>query len=144
MAARLCRFGILGTSNIARKNWDAIRNAGNATLIAVGSRQRERAEQFIRECQASAPFREPPRPMTNDELIASADIDALYIPLPTGVRKEWVLQATAAKKHVICEKPCGVNSAELEEILAACRANRVQFMDGVMFMHSTRLAVMRP
>jgi predicted dehydrogenase len=143
MAARLCRFGILGTSNIARKNWDAIRNAGNATLIAVGSRQRERAEQFIRECQASAPFGEPPRPTTYDELIVNPDIDAMYIPLPTGVRKEWVLRAAAARKHVICEKPCGVNSAELEEILAACRANRVQFMDGVMFMHSARLAAMR-
>jgi len=143
MSGQICRFGILGTSNIARKNWDAIRNSGNGTLIAVGSRQRQRAEQFIGECQASAPFSDPPRPMSYEELIASGDIDALYIPLPTGVRKDWVLRAAAAKKHVICEKPCGVNSAEVEEILAASRASRVQFMDGVMFMHSARLAAMR-
>src|SRR6478672_7529353 len=115
MAGPLCRFGILGTSNIARKNWDAIRNSGNSTLVAVGSRQRQRAEQFIGECQASAPFPERPRPMSYEELIASAGIDALYIPLPTGVRKDWVLRAAAAKKHVVCEKPCGVNSAEVEE-----------------------------
>lgn len=143
MAERLCRFGILGTANIARKNWDAIRNSGNGTLVAVGSRTRERAEQFISQCQASAAFARPPRAIGYEELIASPDIDALYLPLPTGVRKEWVLRAAAAGKHVLCEKPCGLNAADLAEMLAACRANRVQFMDGVMFMHSSRLASMR-
>jgi predicted dehydrogenase len=139
----LCRFGILGTANIARKNWDAIRNSGNGTLVAVGSRTRERAERFINECQASAPFIQPPRAMGYEELIAGPDIDAIYMPLPTGVRKKWVLRAVAAGKHVLCEKPCALNSADLDEMLAACRANRVQFMDGVMFMHSSRLASMR-
>src|SRR5438552_8224774 len=143
MAARLCRFGILGTSNIARKNWDAIRNSGNGTLVAVGSRQIERAERFISDCQASAPFPRPPRAVTYEELIRSPDIDALYVPLPTRVRKDWVLRAARAGKHVLCEKPCAVNSADLAEIVEACRASRVQFMDGVMFMHSSRLAAMR-
>jgi predicted dehydrogenase len=143
MAARLCRFGILGTSNIARKNWDAIRNSGNATLMAVGSRDRERAEQFIAQCQAAAAFDRPPRPMAYEELIDSADVDALYVPLPTGVRKEWILRAAAAGKHILCEKPCGTSAAEVEQIVAACRAKSLQFMDGVMFMHSSRLAHMR-
>src|SRR5262249_19799313 len=43
----------------------------------------------------------------------------------------------------LCEKPCGVNSADVQAMLAACRQNRVQFMDGVMFMHSQRLALLR-
>jgi predicted dehydrogenase len=143
VAGTLCRFGILGTANIARKNWDAIRNSGNGTLVAVGSRTRERAERFINECQASAPFNQLPRAMGYEELIQSPDIDAIYMPLPTGVRKQWVLRAAAAGKSILCEKPCGLNSADLEEMLAACRANGVQFMDGVMFMHSSRLASMR-
>jgi predicted dehydrogenase len=143
MAGQLCRFGILGTSNIARKNWDAIRNSGNATLVSVGSRSRQRAEQFIRECQACAPYAQPPQAMEYEQLIANRDVDAVYIPLPTGVRKEWVLRAAAAGKHVLCEKPCACSAAELAEILAACRASGVQFMDGVMFMHSSRLASMR-
>ena len=42
--AKLCRWGILGAANIARKNWDAIRHAENATLIAVASRSKSRAE----------------------------------------------------------------------------------------------------
>jgi predicted dehydrogenase len=143
MSARVCRFGILGTSNIARKNWDAIRLSGNAKLVAVGSRERLRGQAFIAECQASAPVEQLPKSMTYDELIENPDIDAIYIPLPTGVRKTWVLRAAQAKKHVVCEKPCGVNAVEVEEILAACRATGVQFMDGVMFMHSARLSTMR-
>jgi len=70
-------------------------------------------------------------------------VDAIYIPLPTGLRKEFVLRAAAAGKHILCEKPCATNAAGLEEMLAACRANSVQFMDGVMFMHSPRLARVR-
>jgi predicted dehydrogenase len=50
MPAKLCRWGILGTANIARKNWQAIRNASNATLLAVASRDSERAGRFIAEC----------------------------------------------------------------------------------------------
>lgn len=72
-------------------------------------------------------------------MIAAKDIDALYIPLPTGLRKDYILAAVAAGKHVLCEKPCGVNAAELREIIDACAAAGVQFMDGVMFMHSDRL-----
>src|SRR5262249_10592676 len=62
---------------------------------------------------------------------------------PTGVRKEWVLRAARAGKHVLCEKPCGVNSADVRAMLDACRTHRVQFMDGVMFMHSQRLPLLR-
>src|SRR6478672_13051511 len=128
MAGPLCRFGILGTSNIARKNWDAIRNSGNATLVAVGSRSRQRAEQFIAECQASSPFDRSPQAMDYEQLLASRDIDAVYVPLPTGVRKEWVLRAAAAGKHVLCEKPCAVTVEDLSEMLDACRRQGVQFM----------------
>ncbi|HZN34198.1 MAG TPA: Gfo/Idh/MocA family oxidoreductase [Pirellulaceae bacterium] len=143
MTTKLCRFGILGAATIARKNWQAILNSGNATLTAVASRSRERAEQFIQECQASAPFAAPPRICGYDELLASRDVDAVYIPLPTGVRKEWVLKAAAAGKHVLCEKPCGATAAEVAEMIAACERANVQFMDGVMFMHSSRLPAMR-
>jgi len=143
MAGQVCRFGILGTATIARKNWQAIHNSDNATLVAVGSRSKERAEQYIAECQAYVSFDPSPRAMTYEELLASPEIDAVYIPLPTGIRKDFVLRAARAKKHVLCEKPCGVNAAEVAEMLAACRENNVQFMDGVMFMHSSRLASLR-
>ncbi len=144
MNSRTCRWGILGTANIARKNWSAIRNSGNATLTAVASRTRERAQQFIDECQATVPHSPTPRAIGNYEgLLQAADVDAVYIPLPTGLRKEWVIKAANAGKHVLAEKPVGCDAAEVAEMIAACRKNDVQFMDGVMFMHSARLRAIR-
>jgi predicted dehydrogenase len=78
-----------------------------------------------------------------EALLARADIDAVYIPLPTGVRKEWVLRAAQAGKHVLVEKPAGCNAADVREMTAACERHRVQFMDGVMFMHGRRLRRLR-
>ena len=139
-----CRWGILGTANIARKNWRAIRNAGNSTLTAVASRDRAKAQKFIDECQADVPFTTAPAACGGyDELLARKDVDAVYIPLPTGIRREWVVKAAKAGKHVLCEKPCGVNAADVMAMLDACKENKVQFMDGVMFMHSARLPLLR-
>jgi predicted dehydrogenase len=144
MSTPLCRWGILGTGHIAHKNWKAIRNAGNCALVAVASRDRERARKFIEECQADVPFTPIPSPCGSyAELIELGDIDAVYLPLPTAIRKEWVIRAAEAGKHVLCEKPCGVTSADVRAMLDACRGNHVQFMDGVMFMHSQRLALLR-
>ncbi len=139
-----CRWGILGTAGIARKNWQSIKYATNGELIAVASRNVERAETFIDECQAQIPHPNLPRAVGSyDELIAADDIDALYIPLPTALRKEYVIKAAAAGKHVLCEKPCGISAADVQEQIDACAKAGVQFMDGVMFMHSKRLTALR-
>lgn len=144
MTEKLCRWGILGTAGIARKNWQAIRHTGNGRLVAVASRTADRAESYIAENQAQVPHHPAPRAIAGyEEIIAADDIDALYIPLPTGLRKEYVLAAAAAGKHVLCEKPCGVNAGEVREIVEACERAGVQFMDGVMFMHNDRLRAVR-
>jgi predicted dehydrogenase len=144
MSERVCRWGILGAAFIAHKNWKAIRNASNCTLVAVASRDLQRAEQFVAQCQADAPFERPPQAVGNyEQLLASDEIDAVYVPLPTGARKQWVIRAAEAGKHVLCEKPVGKDAGDVQEILDACRRNNVQFMDGVMFMHSRRLDQIR-
>lgn len=138
------RWGILGTAGIARKNWRALRDSGNSVITAVASRDTARADSFIEGCQAAQPFETIPTALGSyDELLASPDVDAVYIPLPTGVRKEWVLRAAAARKHVVCEKPCALSAGDLEEMIAACDRNGVNFMDGVMFMHNPRLSQVR-
>jgi predicted dehydrogenase len=138
------RWGFLSTAGIGRKNWVALRNAENCTVAAVASRDIERSRKFIGECQGAAPFATSPVPLGSyEELIASPEVDAVYIPVPTALRKEWVLRAARAGKHILCEKPCATSTSELEEMLAACRANGVQFMDGVMFMHHPRLGRIR-
>ncbi len=138
------RWGILGTADIARKNWKAILNSGNSVVVAVASRDVDRASEFISYCQSHAPMPTVPQALGSyEELLASQGVDAVYIPLPTALRKEWVLRAAAAGKHVVCEKPCAPNLPDLQEMLQACRNRHVQFMDGVMFMHSRRLTSMR-
>src|ERR1700685_3528727 len=102
------RFGFLSTANIARKNWRSIHDSGNAIVAAVASRDVGRARQYIKELQAETPFETVPTALGSyEELLASKNVDAVYIPLPTGLRKEWGLRAAAAGKHVLCGKPCG-------------------------------------
>jgi predicted dehydrogenase len=138
------RWGILSTAGIAKKNWRAIRDSGNCVVTAVASRDPERARKFIDYCQLENPFDVEPAALGSyDELIASKNVDAIYIPLPTGLRKQWVLRAAAAGKHVLCEKPCGLSFADVREMTDACKKSRVQFMDGVMFMHNPRMKRIR-
>jgi predicted dehydrogenase len=138
------RWGILGAAQIARKNWRAIASSGNAIVAAVASRDIATCRQFIADCQKEAPMPATPSPYDSyEDLLAARDIDAVYIPIPTGVRKEWVIRAAEAGKHVLCEKPCAARVADLVEATEACRRKRVQFMDGVMFMHSNRLTRLR-
>lgn len=54
-----------------------------------------------------------------------------------------MIAAAKAGKHVLCEKPCATNAMELREMIDACEKNNVQFMDGVMYMHTQRMAKIR-
>ena len=144
MTNNICRWGFLSTAEIGKKNWKAITLSGNGRVAAVASRNVEKAQQFVNECSQSCYVAEAPTAYGSyDELLASDRIDAVYVPLPTGLRKEWVIKAAQAGKHVMCEKPCAINASDLEEMIAACNANNVQFMDGVMFMHNKRMEQMR-
>ncbi len=144
MITRHLRWGFLGAAGIARKNWHAIYNSGNSVLAAVASRDGNRAREFIRECQSTVPFPEPPQLFDSyTALLESDTVDAVYIPLPTGVRKEWVLRAARAGKHVVCEKPCAINATDLREMIEACTSRGLQFMDGVMFVHGERMQRIR-
>ncbi|EMI29148.1 MULTISPECIES: Gfo/Idh/MocA family protein [Rhodopirellula] len=150
MTKPICRWGILGAANIARKNWKAIRMSGNGVVTAVASRDVQRAEGFIHDCSLECPpvitgadgSAELTRPEAIGDyqtLLDRDDIDAVYIALPTTYRKKWVLAAAAAGKHVIAEKPFAVHADDAIEMADACREAGVNLMDGVMFDHSSRL-----
>lgn len=144
MSDGTCRWGILSAAGIALKNWHSIANSGNGQVVAVASRSAEKADRFIKTCQSSAPVEHIVDGVEGyDALLDRDDIDAVYIPLPTGIRAEWVIKAANAGKHVLVEKPVGTSAETVREMIAACAANNVQFMDGVMFMHSDRMPAMR-
>lgn len=104
----------------------------------------QKAQQFIAECSASVPVAHKVEAVGNYEaLLSRSDVDAVYIPLPTGLRTEWVVKAAQAGKHVMVEKPCGVTAADVQTMIDACQKANVQFMDGVMFMHNARMKQLR-
>ncbi len=144
MPKQECRWGILGTAGIARKNWKAIKLSGNACVTAVASRSVESAQRFIDECSSQVPPTTTPEALGSyEDLLSRDDVDAVYIPLPTALRFEWVLKAAEAGKHVMGEKPAATNATQVAEMLEVCKQNNVQYMDGVMFMHSARLPMIR-
>ena len=141
MSNSLCRWGILSTANIGRKNWRAITLSGNGVVQAVSSRSEAKAKTYIDECMAEVPLPVAPQAFgSHQELLESDQIDAVYIPLPTGLRKEWVLEAAKAGKHVLIEKPVADTLQDAIEMRDACKQAGVQFMDGVMFDHSKRIS----
>lgn len=138
------RWGILGAAVIARKFWQAVRLSGCSQIAAVASRAPERAQTYIEQCQSRFPVADLPLVYDNyQSLLEAEDVDAVYIPLPTGLRQAWVIEAARHGKHVLCEKPCAVSNAEMRAMIAACERAGVQFMDNVMFMHSQRIAKLR-
>jgi len=145
MAIPPLRIGILGAAGIVRKkNWQAIQCSGEAVVAAVATRDPDRTRRFIAERQAEAAFQETPRAHDSYEaLLADTGIEAVYLPLPTAVRKQWILRSAQAGKHVISEKPSAVSAADLREILAVCNRHGVQYMDGVMLNHNPRLDCLR-
>jgi predicted dehydrogenase len=144
MNHKSCRWGFLSTAAISRKNWKSIALSGTGTLTVVASRDVKKAQAFIDECSAEVPFPVAPVAIGSyEELLERKDVDAVYIALPTALRKSWVIRAAEAGKHVLCEKPIAINAADAAEMIAACKINKVQFMDGVMFNHSARLPALR-
>ena len=58
---------------------------------------------------------------TFDHIVDNKDVDAVYIGLPNSMHCEYTLRAAAAGKHVLCEKPMAISSAECRQMIDACR-----------------------
>jgi len=123
------KWGILGCANIARKAViPGILGAENSELYAVSSRSREKAADFAEKFGAAKYYDD------YDQLLADEEVEAVYIPLPNGLHKEWVIKAAEAGKHILCEKPLsGKSKKEAEEMFAAAQKNKVKLMEAFMY-----------
>eukprot|EP00281_Chroomonas_sp_CCMP1168_P023305 CAMPEP_0206223530 /NCGR_PEP_ID=MMETSP0047_2-20121206/6533_1 /ASSEMBLY_ACC=CAM_ASM_000192 /TAXON_ID=195065 /ORGANISM="Chroomonas mesostigmatica_cf, Strain CCMP1168" /LENGTH=337 /DNA_ID=CAMNT_0053646409 /DNA_START=44 /DNA_END=1057 /DNA_ORIENTATION=- len=133
------KYGVMGTANIAKKVITAIGKAEGSELAAVASRSAERCEEWCKEIGLPASVK---RYATYEDLLADESVQVIYIPLPTSMHAEWVPKAAQAGKHVLCEKPVGISTEEVQAMTKACKDANVQFMDGVMWMHHVRTAEM--
>ena len=127
------RFGVLGTARIGRTSVNgAIQSSRNAELLAVASRDIALARDFAREFSI-------PRPYGGYEaLLDDPEVDAVYIPLPNSLHREWAIRAAEKKKHVLCEKPLALSVGECLEMQAAADANGVTLMEAFMYRFHPR------
>jgi len=134
------RIGILGTSRIARKNIKAIENpASDCVVSAIASRSLERLEPYVRQhCQNHEEVHLFYNEGAYQSLIDSCFCDVVYIPLPTSLKKQWVLKSLAAGKHVLVEKPVSLTFDDYLEIKEMSMRNRRVILDGTMFVHNPR------
>lgn len=121
------RWGVLGVANIARRAViPAIQRSINGRLAAIASRRRERADQAARECGFARAHG------SYEALLDDPDVQAIYIPLPNALHREWTIRCAESGKHVLCEKPLALSPAECDEMIAACRQHRVLLMEAFM------------
>ena len=112
------RWGILGTGKIARILAQAIAVSSEAELLAVGSRDRARADALAPELGAE-------RSGTYEEVIADDAVELAYVATHHPEHRAWAVAAAEAGKHVLCEKPLAVRHRDAAEIVEAARRNDI-------------------
>jgi xylose dehydrogenase (NAD/NADP) len=128
------RCGILGTGWMLGKYADTFPLIDDAALIAVASRDAERA-------RAAANKRNIPRAHPSYEsLINDPEIDIVINALHNGLHCEWTVRALKAGKHVLCEKPLACSSAEVEKMFAAAHASQRWLLEGFMYRFHPQMA----
>ena len=124
---------MLSTANIARAAVNpALQASRNGELVAVASRDLGRAREF------ASKWGIPRSHGRYEALLDDPDIDAIYIPLPNSLHREWTIRAAEKGKHVLCEKPLATTAAECREMQAAADANGVKLMEAFMYRFHPR------
>lgn len=132
------RWGILSTAKIAREQViPGILEARNGRLEAIASLSPDRA-RF-----AAAQFGIPTVFDSYDALLASADVDGVYIPIPTAHHTEWAIKAAEAGKHVLCEKPIAMRAEDIDRIIAARDQAGVTVAEAFMVAYHPQWAKVR-
>ena len=135
---RPIRWGVLGYARIARMSViPAILRAANSGLHALASRDEANLAAARGQFQFSKGH------VGYESLLRDPDVDAGYIPLPNTLHREWVIRAAEHGKHILCEKPLGINAAECRTMIAAAAQHGVRLMEGFMYRYTDRTAQVR-
>jgi predicted dehydrogenase len=113
VASKKVKWGVLSTAAIGvRKVLPGMQLGEWSEIVAIASRDGQKAESVARK------LRIPKAYWSYDELLADPDVEAIYNPLPNHLHVPWSIKAAQAGKHVLCEKPIGLNVAEAKALLA--------------------------
>lgn len=123
------KWGILSTAKIGReKVIPAMQQGEFCEVVAIASRDKEAAAAEAERLNIPKAYG------SYEALLNDSDIDAVYIPLPNHLHVEWAIKALEADKHVLCEKPMGLTSAEAMQVMeAADKKPRLKIMEAFMY-----------
>lgn len=128
------KWGILGYARIARLfTIPAILNSSNSEFYGLASRDEVKLQEAQEEFSCKKTY------LSYEELLDDPEIDAVYIPLPNSLHKEWVIKAAEKGKHILCEKPISLNSEEVKEMKKASEKHKVKLMEGYMYRYTDRI-----
>ena len=128
-ARKPLRIGILGAAGIAPRAIVFPAHATNHQLVAVGARDKSRAEEFAKQYQIKKAYG------SYQQVIDDPDVDVIYNALHNGAHAPWNIKALAAGKHVLSEKPSVSNAAEAKEVLAATNKSGKVFMEAFHYYY---------
>ncbi|WP_413376801.1 Gfo/Idh/MocA family protein [Alkalihalobacillus sp. 1P02AB] len=132
------RWGIIGSANIAKKAViPGIQQSETGEVVAIASRTKEKAEEMAQELSIPVAYG------SYDELLDDSTIEAVYIPLPNHLHKEWTIRAAEAGKHVLCEKPVALNGEEAKEMEEACEKAGVILAEAFMYRYHPRYSMIK-
>jgi predicted dehydrogenase len=121
-------WGILSTASIAMKKViPGILKADGCRIVAIASRDASRARAAAAEAGITRAHE------SYELLLADPDVQAVYIPLPNHLHAEWAIAAARAGKHVLCEKPLALTSADAERMVASAEAAGTTLMEAFMY-----------
>jgi len=123
------RWGILSTGKIAGTFTRGVASSGLGRVVAVGSRALAPAQAFAATHGIDAAHAHG----SYEALLADPEVEAVYIATPHPQHVEWVIKAAAAGKHILCEKPLGINHAEGARMVQAARDHGVVLMEAFMY-----------
>ncbi len=132
------KWGVLGTAGIARGcTIPGMKEAENCELYAIAGRDEKKTEAFKEEFGFEKAY------IGYDKLIEDPDVQALYIPLPNHIHKEWTIRALKAGKHVLCEKPLALNADDVREMFETAKENNVFLMEAFAYLHSPYIPMLK-
>jgi predicted dehydrogenase len=123
---RKIRFGVLGVAQIAQKVIPAMQRCELCEVTAVASRDSGRAQAAAARLGVARAYG------SYEELLADSSIDAIYNPLPNHLHVPWSILAAEAGKHVLCEKPLGLDAAEVLRLIEARDRTGLKMTEGFM------------
>jgi predicted dehydrogenase len=117
---RTVRWGVISTAAIAtEKVIPGIQRSKRGEVVAIGSRDPERGRRVASKLGIARAYG------SYEELLADPDVDAIYNPLPNDMHVSWTIAAVEAGKHVLCEKPIGMDAADAERLRAVAARRHV-------------------